>query len=161
MGALHRHHAAHRRAVQTELHRQELSESPDVDERVSGGASAGLLRDDDRHGRRAAEPGAALAGRTRATVNTRRNGQPSKRARKEGLSQFPANRERLAAVFAPFVPHITLIPCRLRPSSANSETHQELKTATPRVLYDLNYIPCPHHLSKHTTTIHQQCNVLL
>ena len=108
------------------------TESPDVDERVSGGASAGLLRDDDRHGRRAAEPGAALAGRTGATVKTRRNGQPSKRARKEERLQFPANRERLAAVFALFVPRSSLIPRCLRPSSANSETHQGLKTATSR-----------------------------
>ena len=43
------------------------AESADVHERVPAGAAPGVLRDDDRHGRARAEPGAA-AGRARAAV---------------------------------------------------------------------------------------------
>merc|ERR1712117_317762 len=48
------------------------------------------------------------------------------------------------------------VQCKFRDSSRVEDRH-----AAPRVLYDLNYTPCPHHLSIHATTIHQQCNVLL
>ena len=55
------------------------AESADVHERVPAGAASGVLRDDDRHGRACAEPG-AVAGRARAAVKEEKEKEEEKEA---------------------------------------------------------------------------------